>query len=319
VTLTKVRANWTLQRFLEELKDKDEHFSGASEITLTLNGKTLDDKNKKLFEYGFKENAIVRTIFKVVGGAASDAPRGYPLDIAKWPKKLKPSKKECFSGSYELPSGRHHAEIPCCKSVTSAEASFHLLKNELFFRSAGELKCKFNSDCGKPISFGYYAWLSQLDPEEEESFRAQFDMNALISPNPELRKCPNEECGAYVQRPLSMPDVRVRCSQCLLYYWCWSCGGKWKGSNNLKCGNDDCDPLSFYYDLLVNCKTETISEIPNVPSIRLCPTCNTMIQWKQNCKHMTCVMCKHEFCFVCMKSWKEMVNHLGTKCEIFQY
>jgi len=319
VVLNIVKADWTLARLKEELKAKDAEFAESDNFVLTFNGKTLDDDAKKLFQYGFKENAIVRTIFRVAGGAAiPDGQRNYPLDVSKWPKKIKPSKKECFSSSVELGPGRHHAEIPCCKSVTSAEAAFRLLKNELFYNGAGELKCKFKTNCRKPISFGYYAWLGQLNLDEEQEFRAQFDINALISPNPELRKCPNEDCGAYVQRPLSMLDVRVRCVQCLAYDWCWSCGGKWKSVNHLKCGNEDCDPLTFYYNLLVNCETATITNIENVPVLRLCPMCNTLIQWTKDCKHMTCKMCNHQFCISCLKQWKTN-DHLLETCEIYQY
>ncbi len=33
---------------------------------------------------------------------------------------------------------------------------------------------------------------------------------------------------------------------------------------------------------------------------RKCPNCNTRIEKNQGCNHMTCRLCKHEFCWTCM-------------------
>ena len=44
---------------------------------------------------------------------------------------------------------------------------------------------------------------------------------------------------------------------------------------------------------------------------RKCPNCNTRIEKNQGCNHMTCRLCKHEFCWTCMG---EMLRRLIFSC-----
>ena len=59
-------------------------------------------------------------------------------------------------------------------------------------------------------------------------------------------------------------------------------------------------------DLLSKAKKMTIEGIPNCPSIRLCPSCGTVVghQGGGCCKHMRCETCHKEYCFVCLTDWK---------------
>merc|ERR1719461_2273232 len=53
-----------------------------------------------------------------------------------------------------------------------------------------------------------------------------------------------------------------------------------------------------------------------------CPRCKTLIQRSYGCNHMTCDICKHEFCYVCMANWKRcgaQYNHLINKFVFYTF
>lgn len=42
------------------------------------------------------------------------------------------------------------------------------------------------------------------------------------------------------------------------------------------------------------------------PNVKKCPQCLSIIEKNGGCNHMTCMKCRHEFCWMCMRAWN---NH----------
>jgi hypothetical protein len=40
-----------------------------------------------------------------------------------------------------------------------------------------------------------------------------------------------------------------------------------------------------------------------------CPTCHSYIEKNEGCDHMTCLKCKHEFCWLCLASYSGIKRH----------
>ncbi|ETO14312.1 hypothetical protein RFI_23056 [Reticulomyxa filosa] len=160
--------------------------------------------NAILADYGFQNNAIISTIWHVLGGAAEGSTRRqYPKDIKTWPKNITAVKDEYvekLGNSLQI-----YVFMYCIHSVF-----FLYFVDEINHRQSGALKCQFSSSCGKPISFSYYAWLAQLTPEESKEYKTKYDLYTLVKPNSDLQKCPNDECGAYVEKNNSFPMRYVK-------------------------------------------------------------------------------------------------------------
>lgn len=45
--------------------------------------------------------------------------------------------------------------------------------------------------------------------------------------------------------------------------------------------------------------------VSDCPKIRACPECGVLIEYESECKHMDCAVCKHRFCFLCLKTQRE--------------
>ncbi|ETO31413.1 hypothetical protein RFI_05708 [Reticulomyxa filosa] len=244
--LKDIPSNWTLQRFLEELKDKDSNFAEAKSVTLYLNSHELNDKSKTLAQLGFKDNSMISTVWHVLGGTSIQ--RQYPKDLTTWPKNIIPVKDGCFSHTYELVEGYYNAKISCCGTVTSAETAYNMLKNEINNRRPSVLKCQFSTSCGKSLSFSDFAWLAQLTPEENKDLMAKYEQSTNketeISPLakellrnsktatisgianvPTLRLCLNTQCRAMIQ--WTERCKHVKCPDCKGEF-CMICLVQWK-------------------------------------------------------------------------------------------
>ncbi len=88
--------------------------------------------------------------------------------------------------------------------------------------------------------------------------------------------------------------------------YCFRCGGVWKTNTQEKCGNPTCDQsIQSKIDMIRGASLKTIGKANNVPSLRACPSCYTIIEHKVGCKHMACPFCKTTFCFLCLATKDE--------------
>ncbi|XP_038126365.1 E3 ubiquitin-protein ligase RNF19A-like [Cyprinodon tularosa] len=154
--------------------------------------------------------------------------------------------------------------------------------------------------------------MALLSPEERKYFKKMRSLNAAVT-----RKCPG--CMSSVARQNEF-NLCVGCKVCTAkkghsYEFCWQCLREWKGPKPRisRCGNEGCS--NTLLQTLQTCPDivfDKVKGITGCPSIRVCPTCGSLLEHKRNhCKHLTCPQCKVKFCFVCLKTFAECSRTSG--------
>lgn len=110
----------------------------------------------------------------------------------------------------------------------------------------------------------------------------------------ELKICPNPRCS----KPLNVIGVGPRycdimkCTHCRTEF-CIKCFAK-----------SHAPATCAQIELWGNVTNEDIIERRLLGDKRkLCPRCNFIIEKNEGCNHMTCLKCRHEFCWVCLGDW----------------
>lgn len=74
-----------------------------------------------------------------------------------------------------------------------------------------------------------------------------------------------------------------------------------------------CKEFSFF--LNASDLAQVQSDLWVCSKTKKCPNCLKDIEKNGGCNHMTCKMCSHQFCWMCLKDW---TNHSSQKCNNFQ-
>ena len=220
-------------------------------------------------------------------------------------------------------SNEARARMPC-GHVISRESLIDYLKN-LIPQKKVLIECpgidKDNTICKKVWSFGLCKKICVFTREEKDLFENSFSA-IFLSEKLEAKACPccnsivMKACPCFNSIGMKPEDVnRVSCSVCSNsnkgYEFCWICLKKW----SLECENFLCVSTEEE-KILKNCKKITIGPAVNVPECRACPKCTTLIEHIAGCKHMKCVKCQQEFCFVCLSPKKDNNWQCGASSDL---
>ncbi|ESO82483.1 hypothetical protein LOTGIDRAFT_134513 [Lottia gigantea] len=165
----------------------------------------------------------------------------------------------------------------------------------------------------------------------------QFDIQAFVESNPDMKWCPYPGCGRAVKLPdldgsaasnaghPRIPTDTSRAVDCGNgHYFCWEC----LNEAHEPCS---CDNWKKWYEKVAEVKPEQMSgtEIETesaanclwlVTNSKPCPNCKSPIQKNEGCNHMKCSKCKHDFCWVCLEQWKRHNSSTGGyfKCNRYE-
>jgi len=136
---------------------------------------------------------------------------------------------------------------------------------------------------------------------------SKYVARSFVDDNPRIKWCPAPDCGRAVYCPESVSDT-VQCT----------CGAKFC----FKCNKESHVPASCKEVVAWAKKEKDESETATwlTANTKDCPKCNRSIEKNGGCNHMTCSLCKYEFCWVCMDAWTDHSSDTGGyyKCNKYK-
>jgi ariadne-1 len=145
-----------------------------------------------------------------------------------------------------------------------------------------------------------------VDPKIYKIY-SKYIARSFVDDNPRIKWCPAPDCGKAVYCPETVTDS-VQCS----------CGAKFC----FKCNRESHVPASCEQVAAWQKKEKDESETATwlTANTKDCPKCNRSIEKNGGCNHMTCSLCKHEFCWVCMDPWSTHSTETGGfyKCNKYK-
>ena len=159
----------------------------------------------------------------------------------------------------------------------------------------------------------------------------KFDLDAFVKSNLSFRFCPHPGCKKIVKRlkdcnQSQREHMMVDCGDG--HIWCWSCfktphepctcdmWDVWFSHVKLLTGRDVKKVVTqdFSGDGTKS-QNSTSSDIADelwlAANTKPCPQCKTPISKGDGCHHMTCRVCKHEWCWLCGDLWSKHSKQTG--------
>lgn len=167
-------------------------------------------------------------------------------------------------------------------------------------------------DCGHSVSHVDVDRLCDMSTSDIYYRRL---MASFVDASDDIIRCCCHDCDLMFDVYRSYDDCRPPMAVCAMCKCGWlTC---------LECGKRGHEPMDCrrYGEWMT--KADAIKDDLNSnwvkQNTKKCPQCKTDIQKNEGCMHMTCKMCKNQFCWLCLGSWTEHNENTGGffKCNRF--
>lgn len=203
-----------------------------------------------------------------------------------------------------------------CGHAITPDNLFGHMKHTLMSEVKPSVNC-LTKNCGAEWSMQEIIKKADMTEDERIFFEWKISFNLINQEVADTSECPF--CGSFCQRQQN--TLPTRCSICTRKNgtacdFCWSCKSPW--IVNHKCSNRELEAIQKMLND-APLKTIDMSHIEGVPSKRMCPGCQCLIEHRDACKTMTCTKCKTVFCFVCLKvaiKGQLQCGSYNQKCEV---
>jgi len=129
--------------------------------------------------------------------------------------------------------------------------------------------------------------LELCDDEMKEKFIRFRHARLIQREHGAVKHCSRALCDGFATGSRWRP--KAICRTCGFAY-CWTCNQPWHGWFS-RCKKVDKNVEKLYKSFKRN------------RDIQSCPNCRAQIWKNEGCRHMTCKMCRHQFCWYCNRKW----------------
>lgn len=316
-----------------ELIIQDEHNGMLTNLRFVYLGKTMTDKKKKLSYYKVRNNSSIFCPMKLKGGSQmfnnkiteyqqkqlTDRTSNSEISpslikfnstrLQKFNITLTDTNCKNYTNESCNSSGKVRFRMPNCvhDHIQCYNCVKQYIYKGLFINADTILECR-KKECGELDFDALSAVLNWDDKDEQLILQALSTNNMKYA---DVKACPNPKCGQYIFKD-NIKGNRVNCPSCDGKDFCWKCLKEWKATGFDDCGDDECKHnFAAFLDKILDpteCGTKDCptSGVKNIPRMRLCPGCNELWEWAEQCRHMTCKHddCGHNYCQSCLKPFK---------------
>jgi len=143
------------------------------------------------------------------------------------------------------------------------------------------------------------AVLSMVDDESKRKY-SFFYLRSFVEGSKLLQWCPAPGCTKAVECfDASSSSLNVACS--CGFEFCFNCGEECHRPVNCA--------MRRKWIIKNSAESENLNWI--LANSKPCPKCKRPIEKYHGCMHMTCVLCKHEFCWLCLGPWGQHGERTG--------
>ncbi|KAI4831225.1 hypothetical protein E4T44_09621 [Aureobasidium sp. EXF-8845] len=190
-----------------------------------------------------------------------------------------------FPGQAKVNSHEHGANV--CRSCYVSH-----LKVEIDSKTWDEVACP---EC--PVRLTYNEVENMADPEDFAKYE-RASIRATLAADPDFRFCFSSACDSGQLHPGGTSEPIFSCQACR-HKHCVVCETNW---------HDDQTCEEYQATLHRNTETDEQSQREVDKCSKPCPQCRVPIQKNSGCDHMTCKMCRHQFCWVCAAPYMDIAN-----------
>lgn len=157
----------------------------------------------------------------------------------------------------------------------------------------------------------YLSFLTKFTEDDNQNYLEKYQQwhcKEFTEENRNIKWCPGKDCGLVVERSDYATKSLVECKCGMVFCF--------------KCGLEDHIPASCIQVEMWKEKEQNDSEnlIWIKANTKPCPGCKNFIEKNQGCNHMTCSKCRFEFCWLCLREWKNHGSSTGGyyACNVYE-
>ena len=164
------------------------------------------------------------------------------------------------------------------------------LKEKINTNILDKIPC-MNYTCGKILSKKFIESLLKNNPSLLSKYEKFLERIQILN-DPHKKFCPYPDCDSYAEEKKDTKFVKCEKNG---HKFCYKCLKDHEQKTS-------CDE-ELYKDFKIWKKNKIVKQ---------CPNCGIWVQKIDGCNHVTCSICKYDFCFVCLKSW---IYHPDISCN----
>ena len=165
------------------------------------------------------------------------------------------------------------------------------------------LTCPGDSDCHFLID---QAIVNHICPPELVTRYQNFLVRSFADDSTFIKWCPAPGCNYAVKGDISLKLAKCKCGESFCF----------------QCSQEDHRPADCAMFQKWKLKEKDESETANwiASYTKDCPKCSRAIEKNGGCNHMTCRVCKHEFCWICLGNWSKHSSKTGGfyNCNVYK-